>query len=123
MSGLVISLGSEGVVAIRNRHDAGGKRDISARETVRISGAIPSFMMGARDFNPQTDKRVSGIFAENQFQSVRSACCVGFHHGEFLRRQFAGLEKNRIGYGYLANIVQRTCLEDVSDVFGIDGCS
>jgi hypothetical protein len=50
MRGFVISLGPQGIVAIRHRHDAGGKGDIGAGadsgESERVSGGKPNRMAG-----------------------------------------------------------------------------
>src|ERR1051325_11376178 len=89
------------IVDIGDLDDSGQNRDFILPETVRISGAVPTFMMMPDD----------GEHRRKRFQGPAdflAADGMTPHDKPLFRGQLSGFEQNRIGNSNFSNVVQVT---------------
>ena len=92
-------LGSEGIEAIDGRKDSRPDWDGFAFQAVRITRAVPFFVVGA-------DNGHHGIRELDAIQYLRAHDRVNFHFLELFRGEAPRLRENVLGHGELANVVE-----------------
>ena len=92
---LILSVGRQRVVNIRQSHDLRGNRNLLPAQTIRISVSVPAFMMPAANLQRIAEQRL--ILSERHLlQNFRSGCGMGFEYGELFLRQLSGCIQNAV---------------------------
>jgi hypothetical protein len=110
-------VGDECVVHIGQGQDAGGCRNLRARQALGVATAIPLFLVREDEFLGEVEQRrgaAHGFLGPHQ--GLVTCGGVGAHDVDLVCRQSPGLEQNAVGYAYRAHVVQGHAVAQ-----GVDG--
>ena len=116
---LVNALCNQRIEHIGNSHDSCRQRNFFALEVIRITGAVPLFVMETCHFNRFVQvicvKRIACIF-HNLLQNLSAFRRMALHYCKFFVGQFTILVQNQIGHGNLSDIMERCRLFQLMDI-------
>ena len=96
----ILTVRRQRVQTVHSREYPRSDRDVLALQTLRISGAVPFFVMVA-------DNGRHRVGEAHSFQDLGAHHRMNLHLFEFFPRQFAGLRNDVFGNGQLADVVQQ----------------
>ena len=107
------AVGGHGVERVGDGEDARAERDLFAAEAAWIAGAIEALLVGVDDFGGFAEE---GDFADH----FVAALAVLAHDGHFFGVEPAGFEKDAVGGGDLADVVEEGAAGDDAELVGFD---